>query len=208
MAIRVIIADDDQLISESIKIILDMDNDFDVVGTAGNGKDAVALCQKHSVDVAVLDIRMPVMNGVQAAKSITETTKTKVLILTTFDENDLIQDAFKNGAGGYLLKNNPPDQIKTAIKAVYGGNAVVQDAVLEKIKHPHENKEAKLEGLTPREQEIVVAISEGLTNKQIAAKLFISEGTVKNNITSILGKLALEHRTQIAIHYLKRQTCD
>jgi DNA-binding NarL/FixJ family response regulator len=205
MAINVVIADDDRLISESIKIILEMDAEFSVVGTADNGREAVRLCREHEVDVAVLDIRMPVMSGVEASRDITETTNTKVLILTTFDEDELIKDAFKNGAGGYLLKNNPPEQIKNAIKAVFGGNAVVQDQVLEKIKNPSGSKETRLEGLTPREQEIVAAISEGLTNKQIAKKLFISEGTVKNNITNILGKLFLEHRTQIAIYFLKQQ---
>ena len=206
MAINLIIADDDKLISESIKIILEMDDDFSVAGTAENGAEAIKLCRENKIDVAMLDIRMPVMSGVEAAKIITDETDTKVLILTTFDEDELIRAAFQNGAGGYLLKNNPPDQIKTAIRAIYGGNAVVQDVVLEKIKNSEESDESRdkrLASLTPREREIVVAVSEGLTNKQIAKKLYLSEGTVKNNITSILDKLSLEHRTQIAIYYLK-----
>ena len=104
--------------------------------------------------------------------------------------------------GGYLLKNNPPEQIKNAIKAVAGGNTVVQAAVMEKIKNPEKSRAEKLKDLTEREVEVVEAIAQGMTNKEIAGKLFISEGTVKNNITAILGKLELNHRTQIAIYYL------
>ncbi|MEX1306950.1 MAG: response regulator transcription factor [Eubacteriales bacterium] len=204
MAIRLVIADDDRLITESMKIILEMDEDFVVVGVAENGADAVKFCQNQKVDVALLDIRMPVMDGVEATRQITTSTETEVLILTTFDEDEYIKKAFEYGAGGYLLKNNPPEQIKTAIKAVAGGNAVVQAAVMEKIKNPDKRQAQKLKGLTERETQVVEAIAEGMTNKEIAKKLFISEGTVKNNITAILGKLDLSHRTQIAIYYLKQ----
>ncbi len=202
MAIRLVIADDDALITESMKIILEMDDAFTVVGVAKNGRDALNLCQMHTVDVALLDIRMPEMDGVEATRQITENTRTKVLILTTFDEDEYIKKAFEYGAGGYLLKNNPPEQIKNAIKAIAGGNAVVQAAVMEKIKNPERRQTEKLKDLTEREIEVVEAIAEGLTNKEIAAKLYISEGTVKNNITVVLGKLNLSHRTQIAIYYL------
>lgn len=203
MAINVIIVDDDKLITESMKIIFGMDDNFNVVATAENGEQAIDLCNKNKVDVALLDIRMPVLNGVEATKIITENTTTKVLILTTFDEDGYIKKAFENGASGYLLKNNPPEQIKNAIVAIIGGNAVVQDVVLEKIKNPEKIKAERLKDLTEREKQVVQAISEGMTNKEIAAKLFISEGTVKNNVTVILDKLSLNHRTQIAIYYLK-----
>jgi len=202
MAIRLVIADDDRLITESMKIILDMDEGFTVVGVAENGEDAVSLCQSQNADVALLDIRMPKMDGVEATKRITQSTDTKVLILTTFDEDEYIKKAFEYGAGGYLLKNNPPDQIKNAIRAIAGGNTVVQAAVMEKIKNPEKRKIEKLKDLTEREIAVVEAIAEGMTNKEIAGKLFISEGTVKNNITAVLGKLKLNHRTQIAIYYL------
>lgn len=202
MAIRLVIADDDALITESMKIILDMDEAFTVVGVANNGRGAVKLCRENTVDVALLDIRMPEMDGVEATRQITQNTGTKVLILTTFDEDEYIKKAFEYGAGGYLLKNNPPEQIKNAIKAIAGGNAVVQAAVMEKIKNPERRKAEKLKDLTEREIEVVEAIAEGLTNREIAKKLYISEGTVKNNITAVLGKLNLSHRTQIAIYYL------
>lgn len=202
MAIRLVIADDDRLITESMKIILEMDPDFTVVDVAENGAEAVKLCQSQTVDVALLDIRMPMMDGVEATRQITQNTKTKVLILTTFDEDEYIKKAFEYGAGGYLLKNNPPEQIKNAIRAVAGGNAVVQAAVMEKIQNPEKRRLDKLIDLTERETEVVEAIAQGMTNKEIAGKLFISEGTVKNNITAILSKLNLNHRTQIAIYYL------
>lgn len=202
MPIKIIIADDDKLITESMKIILQMDDRFQVIGLAENGEEAVALCREHKVDVAMLDIRMPKLNGVQATKRIIDTTDTKVLILTTFDEDEYIKKAFKNGATGYLLKNNPPSEIINAIIAINGGNVVMQGAVLEKMTVQEASNTKKLDALTNREIDIVKAIAGGLTNREIASKLFISEGTVKNNVTSILGKLNLKHRTQIAIYYL------
>lgn len=202
MPIKIIIADDDKLITESMKIILQMDDRFQVIGLAENGEEAVTLCREHKVDVALVDIRMPKLNGVQATKRIIDTTDTKVLILTTFDEDEYIKKAFKNGASGYLLKNNPPSEIINAIIAINGGNVVMQDAVLEKMTVQETNNTKKLDALTNREIDIVKAIASGLTNREIASKLFISEGTVKNNVTSILGKLNLKHRTQIAIYYL------
>ena len=114
MPINIIIADDDRLITESMNIILQMDDRFKIIGLASNGEEAVTLCRENKVDVALLDIRMPKLNGVQATKRIIDTTDTKVLILTTFDEDEYIKKAFKYGATGYLLKNNPPSEIGRA----------------------------------------------------------------------------------------------
>lgn len=203
MSINIIVADDDMLITESMKIIFSLDDRFNLLGTASNGKEAIKLCDNNSVDVALLDVRMPVLNGVDATKHIVSKTNTKVLILTTFEEDDYIREAFKNGATGYLLKNNPPSQIMSAIISVYNGHSVLQDSVMNKLTLT-DNNEFKLKDLTDREKEVVEAISKGLTNKEIAKNLYISEGTVKNHITSILSKLELKHRTQIAIYYLKQ----
>lgn len=204
MGIRVLIADDDSLIRESLKIILTIDEEIEVIDCVDNGLKAVDLCLRKNIDVALLDIRMPVLNGVDAAKQITEKTKSKVLILTTFDEDDYIKAAIEHGARGYILKNNSPDKIINAIRTVYLGNMVMQDVVLDKIKNGLDDKKATIDEslFTEREIEIIKAIAEGLSNREIASKLYISEGTVKNYITNILSKTNLKHRTQIAIYYL------
>lgn len=204
MAIRIIIADDDSLIRESLKIILGMDDEIEVVKCVEDGLKAVEACVAHHVDVALLDVRMPVMNGVEAARKITSETNAKTLILTTFDEDDYIMEAIKNGARGYILKNNTPDKIIAAIKTVASGSAVMQDVVMEKVKENLAMDKKMDDSLfSQREMDVIKEIAKGLSNKEIAAKLYISEGTVKNYITSILSKTGLEHRTQIAIFYLK-----
>ena len=206
MSIRILIADDDSLIRESLKIILGLDEEFQVIGAVENGLKAVEFCRENEVDVALLDVRMPVLNGVDAVKEIAAMGDIKTLILTTFDDDEFIMKAIKNGANGYLLKNNSPDKIKDAIKAVYGGNSVMQDVVMEKIREGlTSQKTSSIDRslFTNRELEIIELIAEGLSNKEIGQRLFISEGTVKNYISSVLDKTGLEHRTQIAIYYLK-----
>ncbi|WP_347460477.1 response regulator transcription factor [Clostridium sp. DMHC 10] len=152
-----------------------------------------------------MDVRMPIKNGVEATREICEKSKTKVLILTTFDDDEFINDAIKYGAKGYLLKSNPPEKIKNAIKMVYGGNAVIENVVLDRLK---ESLKASNVGkidkslFSEREFQIIGSISRGLSNREISKELFISEGTVANYITSILNKTGLQHRTQIAIYYL------
>lgn len=205
MKIRVLIADDDSLIRESLKIILGMDDTIEIVAAVDNGLKAIEMCTQNIVDIALLDIRMPILNGVEAAKKIAENTSCKPLILTTFDEDEYIKDAIKNGAKGYILKNNSPEKIINAIKTVYSGNTVMQDEILDKIKEGLNYKKNHIDEsiFTERELDIIKSIAEGLSNKEISCKLFISEGTVKNYITNILSKTSLKHRTQIAIYYLK-----
>ena len=131
--INTIIADDDNLIRESLKIILSIDDEINVIDAFENGQEAMKYCLTNSVDIALLDVRMPIMNGVDATKEIVSRSNTKVIILTTFDEDEYINKALKNGAKGYLLKNNPPENIINAIKMVHKGNSVIQDNVLNKI---------------------------------------------------------------------------
>ncbi|WP_339268829.1 response regulator transcription factor [Paenibacillus sp. FSL K6-1330] len=208
MKIKVIIADDNSFIREGMKIILATFDEFDVVATVEDGQEAVAYCEAHEVDVALMDVRMPNLNGVEATKQLTERTKTRTLILTTFDDDEYITDAMLNGAKGYLLKNNDPERIRDAIKTVYHGHHVLQDVVLDKIKSglkpDKEDSGTKFDRslFTERELDIMALIAKGLANKEISKKLFISEGTIANHITSILSKTGLEHRTQIAIFYL------
>ena len=214
MKIKVIIADDNSFIREGMKIILATFDEFDVVATVEDGQEAVAYCEAHEVDVALMDVRMPNLNGVEATKQLTERTRTKTLILTTFDDDEYITDAILNGAKGYLLKNNDPERIRDAIKTVYHGHHVLQDVVLDKIKSglspgkpdkaDKADKADKFDRslFTERELDIMALIAKGLANKEISKKLFISEGTIANHITSVLSKTGLEHRTQIAIFYL------
>lgn len=211
MNIRIIIADDNSFVREGLRIILNTFNEFTVLATVQDGQEAVDYCEQNEVDIALLDVQMPNMNGVEATKRITERTKTKTLILTTFDNDDFVFDAIKNGAKGYLLKNNDPEQIRDAIKAVYNGHNVLQDAVLDKLKtnlitdqQPKEQERARIDQtlFTDRELDIMTLIAKGMTNKEISKRLFISEGTIANHITSILSKTGLIHRTQIAIYYL------
>ncbi|WP_313431914.1 response regulator transcription factor [Siminovitchia terrae] len=208
MTIRIIIADDNPFIREGLKIILNTYEEFDVVSLVNNGEEAVEYCRSHDVDIALLDVRMPHMNGVEATRKIVESTKTKPVILTTFDDDDYILGAIKNGAKGYLLKNNDPERIRDALKSVYHGTSIIQDEMLDKIKDSLSGgpqvSEAKFDTtmFTQRELEIMSFIAKGYSNKEISEQLYISGGTVANYITSILDKTGLKHRTQIAVYYL------
>ena len=209
--IKVIIADDSDFVRDGMKIILDVDDDFDVLGCAANGREAIGLAEKEKPDVFLMDIQMPVMDGIEATKYIVEHDMGKVLILTTFDDDDLVRQALSSGAKGYLIKNHTPEHLKQMIKSVYIGTGVMEEGILESLAVKAGSSENDAsgagsgfdpEGYSERELDIVRAVAEGLSNKEIAAKLFISEGTVKNYITSILSKENLSHRTALAVYYL------
>lgn len=204
--IRVAIVDDDELIRESLKIILGVDKELDIVGTFKNGQDFLDFTKDNEVDVVLLDVRMPVLNGVDTTLEIgRRNIKTKVIILTTFEEDEFIIKAIGGGARGYMLKNTAPKQIIVAIKTVFSGATVIQEGIMDKFTGSlisQKSGEVNLDNFTERERDVIVEIANGLSNKEIGSKLFISEGTVKNYITSILNKLNLKHRTQIAIYYL------
>ncbi|QLY79397.1 response regulator transcription factor [Clostridium intestinale] len=202
--INIVIVDDDALIRESLKIILSMKENLNIIGTFDNALKAMEECKKQPIDIVLLDVRMPIINGVEATKEFVKFKNTKVIILTTFDEDEYVREGIRNGASGYLLKNTPPEEIVDAINLVYRGNNVYGREVIDKLKESLENKTTIDKTLfTERELQIMELISEGLSNKEISNKLFISEGTVKNYISSILSKTSSNHRTQIAIYYLK-----
>jgi DNA-binding NarL/FixJ family response regulator len=205
MTIKVLIADDDILIREGLKIILQSDDRFEVLDCVENGLKAVEYCMREAVDVALLDVRMPVLDGLQAAREISSKSGTKPLILTTFDDDNFIISAVKNGARGYLLKGSSPSRIMDAIRVVHEGGTVMQDVAMDIIKNElSSGRKTNIPDdlFTDRELEIVTLIAKGLSNREIAAKLFMSEGTIKNYISAILDKTGLDHRTQIAIYYL------
>lgn len=214
--IKVVIVDDDSFIRESLKVLVALDPEIEVAGSAGDGREALALLkQLPHADVVLMDIRMPNCDGVEGTKSIKEAFPgISVLMLTTFDDDEYIIEALRNGASGYLLKNIPPDRIIQGIKTVHEGNLLIHPDIARKLAGflqpaapPKEAMPKTLEayGLTKAELAVVSLIAEGHTNKEIAAGLFLSEGTVKNYITDILSKLGLRDRTQIAIFYWKNQ---
>ena len=209
--IKIIIVDDEKLIRDGLKIILSSYNDLEIVGLCENGRQAYEFCKKNKVDIVLMDIRMDECDGVLGTKLIKESNKDiKVLILTTFKDSKYIQDALKFGASGYLLKDSSYDLIHGGIRAAYEGNIVVHPDVATRlmVKDQEETQMdedgiKKENGLTDRDINIIKEIARGLSNKEIGEKLFLTEGTVKNNISNILSKLALRDRTQIAIFAFK-----
>ena len=210
--IKIIIADDSDFVRDGMRIILDVDDDFEVLGTAATGKEAIELAEKEAPDIFLMDIQMPEMDGIEATKIIVERNLGKVLILTTFDDDELVRQALRNGAKGYLIKNHTPEHLKQMIKSVYYGTGVMDENVLNSLAGSAGNpNDTTVSGAaagfdaseySPREMEIIKAVAEGLSNREIAGKLFISEGTVKNYITGILAKEGLSHRTALAVYYL------
>ena len=205
--IKVIIADDSDFVRDGMKIILDVDDEFEVIGSASNGREAIELAKKQKPDVFLMDIQMPEMDGIEATKLIVEQDLGKVLILTTFDDDELVKQALLNGAKGYLIKNHTPEHLKQMIKSVYNGTGVMEEGFLESLAAGQVTDGLSKGGFdsagyTEREMDIVKAVADGLSNKEIAERLFITEGTVKNYITNILSKEGLSHRTALAVYYL------
>ena len=206
---RVLIVDDDALVCSSLKIILEKDPEITVVGIGNNGEEAVGLYNYLTPDVLLMDIRMDKMLGTEAAKEILKDfPEAKILFLTTFSDDEYIHTALNCGAKGYLLKQDY-DSIIPALKAVASGQTVFGGKIMERLpnllgKEIHGFKGEEF-GLNEKECQIIGCIAEGFSNKEISEQLFLSEGTVRNYISSILEKLCLRDRTQIAVFYYKNK---
>jgi DNA-binding NarL/FixJ family response regulator len=205
---RVVVVDDDKLVCISLKTILEADVDISVVGTGNNGKDAIELYDSLKPDILLIDIRMETMTGLEAGESILNTDKNaKILFLTTFSDKEYIIKALKIGAKGYIIKQNF-ECIVPSLKAVYMGQSVFGDDIVSKIPSLiNNNSKADFSsfGITEKELDIITIVAEGLSNKEIATRLYLSEGTVRNSLTTILEKLKLRDRTQLAIFYYKNR---
>ena len=203
---KVVVIDDDKLVAISLKTILEANEDISVVATGYNGEEAIALYGVHQPDVLLMDIRMEVMSGLEAAERILkEFPEAKILFLTTFSDDEYIIKALSMGAKGYILKQDF-EGIVPALRAVLGGQSVFGGEVMGKLPVLMQSKEEfdyTRYDINDKEQGIIELVAEGLSNKEIAEKLFLREGTVRNYISSILEKLALRDRTQLAVFYYK-----
>lgn len=205
--IKVMLVDDEQLIRSGLKIMLETYPDIEVIHQAGNGREAFECCKKEVPDVVLMDIRMPVSTGIEGTKLIKEAyPEVKIVMVTTFQDTEYIVEAMQYGASGYLLKDSSYEAIYDGIKVALSGKVMMDATVSEKLvmqpKAPAssiEKKDISSFGLTDREIELIRLVSQGLNNKEISEALFLSEGTVKNNISTILSKLALRDRTQLVI---------
>jgi DNA-binding NarL/FixJ family response regulator len=211
--IKILIADDQTLMRDGLKTILDLEDDFEVVGTACNGREAYELVKETNPDVILMDIRMPILNGVEAAKLIKgEFKDTAILMLTTFDTEDLIVDALACGADGYILKDIDGDRLIQVIKDSYNGDIILPARIAAKLacrvfKTENDTVQNSMDlnsfKITEREIDICKLLCEGYTNKQICDQLYLTIGTVKNYVTSIYNKLGVSNRTS-AVLFLKK----
>lgn len=204
---KVVIVDDDNLVSNALKMILEAGGEVEVTGIGQDGKDAVRLYEEWSPDVLLMDIRMKEMSGLEAAETILKRhPEAKILLLTTFSDDEYIVKALKYGVKGYLLKQDY-GSILPALQAVKMNQTVFGTEIMSKIPGIFQEKKSfewEEHGIGQREVEIISLVAEGLSNKEIAEKVCLSEGTVRNYISNILEKLALRDRTQLAVYYYQR----
>ncbi|HEY1570624.1 MAG TPA: response regulator transcription factor [Pseudonocardiaceae bacterium] len=204
--IRVLLVDDQELMRMGFRMVLGAQDDIDVVGEAGDGERAVALAEALRPDVVLMDVRMPVLDGVEATKRITGPGLAKVLVMTTFDLDEYAFSALRNGASGFLLKDTQPAELVSSLRAVASGDAVVAPSVTRRLLDRFLGTAGGglrdagvLDALTEREREVLVLIAKGLSNTEIAGRLFLSEATVKTHVGRILAKLDLRDRVQAVV---------
>ena len=210
--IKVVIADDIQILRQGLKAILEQDGDIEVTGLAGDGLQAFLLCKEKKPDVALMDMRMPEYDGAYAIRRIKEELPgVKILVLTTFDDRETVDAALENGADGYILKEMGDDAVIRSVKAVCTGVRVFGDSVFRSLRETASAKPEPGPGafnLTDRERDIVRLVAQGMDNREIARTLYLAEGTVRNNLSRVLEKLELKDRTQLAVFAVKNKISD
>ena len=208
MTIKVAVVDDQEIVRAGFAALLGTQEDFRVVGTAADGEEAVELCRRERPHVVLMDVRMPVMDGIEATRRVTSGGKgtPRVIVLTTFDLDEYVYGALRAGASGFLLKDTPPEDLLAGVRVIAAGDALLAPSITRQLiaefaARPDDDAKtpAELELLTERELEVLTLIARGLANAEIAAVLFVSEATVRTHVTHILSKLGLRDRTQAVI---------
>jgi DNA-binding NarL/FixJ family response regulator len=207
VSIGVLLADDQAMVRTGFRMILESDPDIGVVGEAANGEQATASARRLRPDVVLMDIQMPGGDGLEATRRITADPELhcRVVILTTFERDEYVFEALQAGASGFLLKNAPPEELLHAVRVVADGDALLAPSVtrriIEQFAHPRSNPElgARLESLTHRELEVLQLLAGGKSNAELAAELFVTEGTIKTHVSSLLSKLGLRDRVQAVV---------
>ncbi len=212
--IKVLIADDHQVVRQGLRTFLELQEDIHVVGEACDGEEAVQMARQLMPDVVLMDLVMPRMDGITATRQVKDLgTNVKIIALTSFTEDDKVFPAIQAGASSYLLKDVSPNELVEAIRAAYRGESRLHPRIAQKLmqqvaQQTNIRREAPAEELTEREMDVIRAVAQGQSNHQISQALYISEKTVKTHISNILGKLNLEDRTQLAIYAIKNGLVD
>ncbi|WP_210481748.1 response regulator transcription factor [Naasia sp. SYSU D00948] len=207
MSTRVMIADDQAMVRAGFAALLAAQDDFEVVGEAANGEEAVAMVEDRHPDVVLMDVRMPVMNGIEATRRIVEADQhVRVVMLTTFDIDEYVFEAIRAGASGFLLKDALPEELVAAVRVVAAGDALLAPSVTRRVierfaaaPEPTRSARTEIAGLTDREREVLVQVARGRTNGEIAKALYIAEQTVKTHVSRVLGKLGVRDRAQAVV---------
>jgi DNA-binding NarL/FixJ family response regulator len=207
MTVRILIADDQELVRAGLKMILEPTEDFEIVGEASDGREAVDLARRTKPDVVLMDVRMPHVDGIEATSRLAQddvADGVKVLILTTFDLDEYVYAALRAGASGFVLKDTPPEQLRHAIRVVAAGDALLDPSVTRRLiqeftKGEPAKDDAAVESLTEREREVLTLVAQGLSNAEIAGELVVEETTVKSHVRHVLQKLGLRDRVQAVV---------
>ena len=210
--IAVLIADDHPVVRHGLRAFLQLQDDLDIVGEAGDGVEAVDLVRRHRPDVVLLDLVMPRLDGTEAIRQIREASpSTKVIVLTTFADDEMVFPAVKAGAAGYLLKDVEPRELAEAIRTVHRGRGLLHPSLVSRLMHEFAGEQERtetLEALTEREMDVLRLIAQGKSNREIAREFVLSEKTVKTHVSNILAKLQLADRTQAALYAVRNRLVD